>query len=56
MKRLTRFTVWALVAVAVFAVFVKLTDRAMMQLDYKLCLQVPIEVRGADDCRDRMQP
>lgn len=56
MKRLARFTIWALVAVAVFAVFVKLTDRALYQLDYKLCKQVPVEVRGADDCHDRMQP
>ena len=53
--KIARFTVWVFLLVALFALFAELTDRALYQLDYKMCLQVPDEIR-ATDCRERLQP
>lgn len=54
-RKILRFFVWAVLLVAVFAFFAEMFDRALYQLDYKLCKQTPLEVRHTD-CTERLKP
>jgi hypothetical protein len=53
MRKLIKLLVRIGLAVAILTAFVHLTDRALKQQDYKLCLQVPKEIRKNEDCESR---